>query len=85
VLDVIDLPPLPEATPPRGTPVLAAATPADPDADWPTLETLERAYLDRVLAHVGGNRSAAARVLGIDRRTLLRKLAARRASRLTPS
>jgi ActR/RegA family two-component response regulator len=38
-----------------------------------------------VLAHVGGNRSAAARVLGIDRRTLLRKLAARRASRLTPS
>ena len=87
VLDVIDLPPLPEATPPRGSPALPAATttPADPDADWPTLESLERAYLDRVLAHVGGNRSAAARVLGIDRRTLLRKLAARRASGLTPA
>ncbi len=38
------------------------------------LEDVERAHLLRVLEARGGNKSAAARVLGIDRRTLYRKL-----------
>ncbi len=41
-----------------------------------TLEAVERAHIARVLEHVGGNRSEAARVLGIGRSTLLRKLKA---------
>jgi len=40
--------------------------------DLPTLDELERRYLLHVLAVVGGNRSNAASVLAIDRRTLYR-------------
>ena len=40
--------------------------------DLPTLDELERRYLVHVLDAVGGNRSRAAEVLGIDRRTLYR-------------
>jgi len=43
--------------------------------DLPTLDQLERRYIQRVLQELGGNKSAAARTLGIDRRTLYRKLA----------
>ena len=67
--EVLELDDLPEG--------FGAPAPA-PDLGWPTLDVLERDYVDRVLVHVDGNRSAAARVLGIDRRTLLRKLAVRR-------
>ncbi len=38
------------------------------------LEELERAYVRRVVEARGGNKSAAARMLGINRRTLYRKL-----------
>jgi DNA-binding NtrC family response regulator len=38
------------------------------------LEELERVYVRRVLESRGGNKSDAARVLGINRRTLYRKL-----------
>ena len=41
-------------------------------ADLPTLDELERRYLLHVLEAVGGNRTRAAEVLGIDRRTLYR-------------
>jgi PAS domain S-box-containing protein len=41
-----------------------------------TLEAVERAHIERVLASTGGNRSAAAMILGISRSTLNRKLAA---------
>lgn len=41
-------------------------------ADLPTLDELERRYLLHVLERVGGNRSRAAEMLGIDRRTLYR-------------
>ena len=39
-----------------------------------SLEEVERRYIAHVLAAVGGNRSHAARILGIDRKTLYRKL-----------
>ncbi|MEZ4469008.1 MAG: helix-turn-helix domain-containing protein [bacterium] len=39
-----------------------------------TLEEVEQAYIQHVLARCDGNRSAAARVLGIGRNTLIRKL-----------
>lgn len=44
-----------------------------PDQDVP-LEEVERAYVRRVLEARGGNKAAAARSLGINRRTLARKL-----------
>jgi DNA-binding NtrC family response regulator len=57
-------------------PVAATApqnTPQDgPFSDLPTLDELERRYLVHVLAAVGGNRTRAAELLGIDRRTLYR-------------
>jgi DNA-binding NtrC family response regulator len=40
--------------------------------DLPTLDELERQYLQHVMEAVGGNRTRAAQVLGIDRRTLYR-------------
>jgi DNA-binding NtrC family response regulator len=40
----------------------------------PTLDELERRYLIHVLARMRGNRSRAAEILGIDRRTLYRML-----------
>jgi transcriptional regulator with PAS, ATPase and Fis domain len=47
--------------------------------DWPTLSVLERRYIDRVLSRTGGNKTRAAEVLGIDRRTLNRMFARERA------
>ncbi len=41
--------------------------------DFPSLEDLESRYIASVLAHTGGNVSRAARILGIDRKTLYRK------------
>jgi DNA-binding NtrC family response regulator len=43
------------------------------DVDLP-LEEIERRHITRVLAHLGGNRSKAARTLGISRATLYEKL-----------
>jgi len=40
-----------------------------------SMDEVERRYITRVLAAVGGNKTMAARVLGFDRRTLYRKLA----------
>ena len=39
-----------------------------------TLQELERRYIERVLKAVGGNKTRAAKLLGLDRRTLYRKL-----------
>jgi two-component system response regulator HydG len=39
-----------------------------------TLHELERRYIERVLSAVGGNKTQAAKILGVDRRTLYRKL-----------
>jgi len=49
-------------------------------ADWPTLAVLERRYIDRVLSKTGGNKTRAADVLGVDRRTLNRLFARERAA-----
>jgi two-component system response regulator AtoC len=46
--------------------------------DWPSLAVLERRYIDRVLSRTGGNKTRAADVLGIDRRTLNRMFARER-------
>ena len=48
---------------------------ADDPTEVVTLEELERRYIARVLSLVGGNKSQAAQMLGVDRRTLYRKLA----------
>lgn len=46
----------------------------DDASDLVTLDTLEQRYITRVLAVVSGNKSLAAKVLGLNRRTLYRKL-----------
>jgi DNA-binding NtrC family response regulator len=45
---------------------------AQPFADLPTLDDLERRYLVHVLEAAQGNRTRAAEILGVDRRTLYR-------------
>jgi two-component system, NtrC family, response regulator AtoC len=42
--------------------------------EWPTLAEIEGHYVGRVLAHTGGNKQAAARILGVDRKTLERMI-----------
>ena len=44
------------------------------DGSTLTLQAMERRHVDAVLRRVRGNRAAAARLLGIDRNTLVRKL-----------
>ena len=44
-------------------------------ADRPTMEELERRYLKLILSEVNGNRRRAARVLGVNRRTIQRLIA----------
>jgi DNA-binding NtrC family response regulator len=63
-IDVADLPPaFREARAPLETGLFSGL---------PSLEEIEKRYLRHVLAEVKGNRSRAAEVLGIDRRTLYR-------------
>jgi DNA-binding NtrC family response regulator len=47
---------------------------ADDSTEIVTIDELERRYVMRVLNILGGNKSRAAQVLGIDRRTLYRKI-----------
>ena len=55
-------------------PETAGAADGEPmTGDMPSLEELENRYIARVLAHTRGNMSAAAKILGIDRKTLYRK------------
>ena len=67
-----DLPPLFGDPEPESVPCL--------HGDWPTLEELQRRYIERVLTHTGQNKTMAASILGIDRRTIQR-LAARDAKK----
>lgn len=45
-------------------------------AQWPTLEALQKDYVDRVIRAVDGNKRRAAQILGVNRRTLYRWLEA---------
>jgi DNA-binding NtrC family response regulator len=67
LLGIDDFAPL--AAPDFADPIETAAS-----ADW-SLVQLERAYIRRVLQKTGGNKAQAARILGLDRRTLYRKAA----------
>jgi DNA-binding NtrC family response regulator len=57
-------------------PAAAQVETLDP-AELVTLEEMERRYIQRVLDAVGGSRTLAARTLGVDRKTLYRKLGRR--------
>jgi DNA-binding NtrC family response regulator len=65
--------PAPESGPVAGV--------ASIESDWPTLAVLSRRYIDRALTHTRGNKTRAADLLGIDRRTLNRILARERAKK----
>jgi two-component system, NtrC family, response regulator AtoC len=53
-----------------------AAGPIEPQEkeEWPSLAEIEGRHVARVLAHTGGNKQAASRVLGVDRKTLDRMI-----------
>lgn len=63
----------PAAEPPAAQPPAAPAEGATGDA-WPTLADVERMHLERTLATTMNNKSLAAKLLGIDRSVLRRKL-----------
>ncbi len=44
------------------------------DNEWTTLAELEKRYIEKVLRSVGGNKTKAAEILGIDRKTLRGKV-----------
>jgi DNA-binding NtrC family response regulator len=78
VITATDLPP--EVTQAYGTQAAAGGALGTLAEDWPTLQVLERRYIDRVLSRTGNNKTRAAEVLGIDRRTLNRMFARERAA-----
>lgn len=47
---------------------------AAPAKAWPTLGEIEGAYAGHVLRHTRGNKQAASRILGVDRKTLDRMI-----------
>jgi DNA-binding NtrC family response regulator len=53
---------------------LADNAPQGQSQEWQSLDEVEREYIARTLAHTFNNRSAAARLLGITRQALLRKM-----------
>ncbi|MBX3471282.1 MAG: sigma-54-dependent Fis family transcriptional regulator [Planctomycetes bacterium] len=63
----------PAADTPAADPLIALAPGVDA-AGLPTLEAMERRYVHHVLDLAGGNKALAARVLGLDRKSLYRKL-----------
>jgi DNA-binding NtrC family response regulator len=62
---------LPDTVRPRSA--AAAALRAGPAEELVPLEEVERRYIRRVLAATGGNKTLAAQILGVHRRTLYRK------------
>jgi two-component system, NtrC family, response regulator AtoC len=66
---------------PEDLPAIVSGAPPAVDSSldhgWPTLDEVESRYVDRVLARCDGNKTDAATILGVDRRTLQRLLARR--------
>jgi DNA-binding NtrC family response regulator len=78
-LTVADLPPKVRAF--RAT----AGAPIGPDPeDLPSMQLVEERHVQRVLVAVHGNKTLAAKILGVDRRTLYRKLSRRSAADARP-
>ena len=70
-------PPQSAPPPPAVSPRVAEAAPPPANAAagaWPTLADMERVHLERTLAATMNNKSQAAKLLGIDRSVLRRKL-----------
>jgi sigma-54 specific flagellar transcriptional regulator A len=74
--DTIGVEELPETLAPQS--ISPAPSHHQPDR-LPTLQEQENEYIERVLAQADGNQTVAARILGINRASLWRKLKARRA------
>jgi two-component system, NtrC family, response regulator HydG len=55
-------------------PTAASSWPDVDDENLPTMQEVETRYMERVLKATGGNKAQTARILGMDRRTLYRKL-----------
>ena len=53
--------------------------------EWPALADVEGRYVARVLVRTSGNKQAAARMLGVDRKTLQRMIVRHGLARLKPS
>ena len=70
----------PEALPPRLHGVPAGTASPLPEPGFPPLEVMVERYVERVLGHAKGNRTRAAQILGISRRTLHRMDERRRRS-----
>ena len=64
---------LPEAPPQEGFTSVAVES----NHEWLSLSDLEAQYVALVLSRTGGNKQAASRILGIDRKTLTRILSRR--------
>jgi ActR/RegA family two-component response regulator len=65
----------------QDSPVQPRTDGSDPAEDWPTLDVLRLRYIHRAIEHTNNNKTRAAELLGIDRRTLNRILARERARR----
>jgi DNA-binding NtrC family response regulator len=75
--DVIDAGAFSFAADAPATTALANVAPTlipEGNSSWSTLDDIERAHIDRTLAHTFYNQSAAARLLNIDRASLARKI-----------
>jgi DNA-binding NtrC family response regulator len=64
----------------RAQKAMAELPVAESPLELPSMQTVEDRYIQRVLKGVKGNKTLAAKILGFDRRTLYRKLAAADAS-----
>jgi two-component system response regulator AtoC len=73
-ITISDLPEHIRARASAHSPVVDARPPVTLADDRPSLEELNRRYIQLILAETGGNKSRAAEILGINRRTLYRYL-----------
>jgi two-component system, NtrC family, response regulator AtoC len=71
----------PEALPPRLHDIPKDPAGPDPESGLPSLDAMIQRYVERVLEHAKGNRTRAAQILGISRRTLHRMAERRRRSK----